>query len=79
MINVIMFDLGGTLGYDARRPFPHAADALAGIARLKTAKRKPVASFSSMPEAKRKQRPHGTKIIGCIPLTYACGRIGIVT
>jgi HAD superfamily hydrolase (TIGR01509 family) len=44
VIKVIMFDLGGTLVDDQRRPLPHAVQALAAIAKLKTAKSRPVAS-----------------------------------
>jgi FMN phosphatase YigB (HAD superfamily) len=44
VIKVIMLDLGGTLVDDQRRPLPHAERALAGIAKLKTAKGRPVTS-----------------------------------
>jgi hypothetical protein len=37
MIRVVMFDLGGTLVDNDRRPFPHVTDALTAIAAFKTA------------------------------------------
>ncbi len=44
MIRVVMFDLGGTLVDDDRRPFPHVEDALTAIAGLKTVDGKPLRS-----------------------------------
>jgi FMN phosphatase YigB (HAD superfamily) len=44
MIKVLMFDLGDTLVGADRQPFPHARDALAVIAQLKTRAGKPLRS-----------------------------------
>lgn len=44
MIRVVMFDLGGTLVDNDRRPFPHITDALTAIASFKTADGKPLRS-----------------------------------
>src|SRR5262249_19065641 len=44
MIRVVMFDLGGTLVDNDRRPFPHITDALTAIVAFKTADGKPLRS-----------------------------------
>jgi len=44
MIQVLMFDLGMTLSDGNNRPFPHVADALKSIAKLKTTAGKPLKS-----------------------------------